>query len=129
MQYLALNSAVTSVEVLKPEDNSPSSPKVIVKGYAVNTFLPGKAIPIQKLDITLDEGKTWHDAKIIYREKWSWTLWEAIVPVPTDRDSGEAWSRAHCGTGRVQTREGSSRWNMRGVAYDGVGIGRWAIQG
>lgn len=126
MQYLSLNSAVCSVEVAETTPEDPS-PKLVVRGYAINTFLPRQIIPLKSIDVSLDEGKTWHPAQTVYHEgNWSWTLWEVTCPVPTDREESEVWSRAQCGSGRYQIREGESRWNMRGVGFDGMGVGRWS---
>lgn len=108
---LPLNSVVGSVTRQGPN-------AILVKGYAIGSG----DVQVAKVELTTDDGKTWHEAHITYQEgRWSWTLWEALLePVP---DSGVVYSRATDVRGCVQAREG--RWNMRGVAYNPWGVGRW----
>ncbi|CDO71801.1 hypothetical protein BN946_scf184939.g25 [Trametes cinnabarina] len=108
---LPLNSVVGSVS-RRDED------AILVKGYAI-----GRGdIQVAKVEVSIDDGATWHDAHITYQEgKWSWTLWQAFLDhVPP---SGVVYSRATDQHGDVQQREG--KWNMRGVAYNPWGRGEW----
>jgi len=89
-----------------------------VKGYAI----PGPCGNVQGVEITIDEGKTWQSAQIVYQQgKWSWTLWEAEV------GGVERCGRVHCraidSEGIFQPRQGI--WNLRGVAYNGWGVKDW----
>ena len=116
MTALPINSVVASVEFM------PSSRSVLVKGFAS----PGPNGNIQRVEVTIDEGSTWFPAQITYQEgKWSWTIWEAEldpdnVAVPP---TGVVHSRAIDEQGNVQPKE--SEWNVRGVAYNAWGVGRW----
>lgn len=108
---LPLNSVIASV--------IPTSQSgLYVKGYAV----PGSSAKISAVELTIDEGKTWHEAKIVYQEgKWSWTLWEAELE--NVAENGVVHSRARDENGVVQPRE--CDWNIRGVAFNGWGVGKW----
>lgn len=116
MTALPINSVVASVELM------PSSGSVLVKGFAS----PGPNGNIQRVEVTIDEGSTWFPAEITYQEgKWSWTIWEAELnpdnaAVPP---TGVVHSRAIDEQGNVQPKE--SEWNVRGVAYNAWGVGRW----
>jgi len=111
MTALPLNSVVATS--YKTSDGD-----LFIKGFAV----PGDRGNVAKVQVTLDDGKSWHDAEIIYQEgRWSWTLWEAKLPC--DTDSGIVRSCATDTTGNEQPREGI--WNVRGVAYNGWGVGKW----
>jgi len=108
---LPINSVVASI--LKTSDSS-----ILVKGYA----LPGLLGNVDAVEVTVDDGKTWHPAKITYQEgKWSWTLWEACLR--NVGESGTVKTRAVDTNGVRQPKEG--QWNFRGVAYNPWGIKSW----
>lgn len=111
MTALPLNSVIGSVTLLSPT-------ALYIKGYAV----PSPSANVSAVELTIDGGKTWHEAKITYQKgKWSWTLWEAeLENVP---ESGVVYSRARDGHGVIQPREGT--WNYRGVAFNAWGVGKW----
>lgn len=91
-----------------------------VKGYAT----PGSCGNVHRVEITIDEGKTWQSAEIVYQEgRWSWTLWEAEVDGV--EECGRVYSRAIDCAGNVQPREGI--WNFRGVGYNGWGVKEWMV--
>lgn len=114
LQTTPLNSAIAVVEV--------ATTTLYAKGYAVS----GSNGQIDRVEISLDEGDTWHSTQIIYQEgRWSWTLWETRMELSEkERTSGKIWSRAIDESGRTQSRDTS--WNLRGVAFSG--FGEWIVQ-
>lgn len=111
MTALPLNSIVGSVVPL-------GRGAILAKGLAV----PGATSNVKAVEVTVDDGATWVPAKITYQEgNWSWTLWEVeIEGVP---EHGTLRSCAVDVQGNRQPREGV--WNLRGVAYNAWGIGKW----
>ncbi|KAF9067210.1 Oxidoreductase, molybdopterin-binding domain-containing protein [Rhodocollybia butyracea] len=108
---LPLNSVIGSAF-----KSSPS--KLRVKGYAT----PGDCGNVAAVEISTDNGATWHSSKITYQEgKYSWTLWEGEIPVM--ESSGEICSRAIDLAGNIQPKEG--QWNIRGVAFNGWSWMKW----
>jgi len=112
MTVLPLNSVVAHVDFIMPDKT------LYVKGYA----LPGSFGNVRTVELTIDEGKTWRPARILYQDgKWSWTIWEAELEC--SEENGTVFSRAIDSAGNIQPKEGL--WNMRGVAYNGWGVGTW----
>ncbi|KDR76401.1 hypothetical protein GALMADRAFT_226095 [Galerina marginata CBS 339.88] len=111
MTALPLNSVVAHA-------SRTGANKLFVKGYAI----PGPLGSVRSVEVSIDDGATWHSARITYQEgRWSWTLWEAELEC--EGESGRVHSRAIDSEGNFQPREGV--WNLRGVAYNGWGVGRW----
>ncbi|KAF6757078.1 Oxidoreductase, molybdopterin-binding domain-containing protein [Ephemerocybe angulata] len=111
MTVLPLNSIVGSAQ--RTPDGT-----VFVKGFAS----PGANGNIKRVELSIDEGATWREAKITYQEgRWSWTLWEASLE--SAEEHGVVYSRAVDEGGDVQPKDGG--WNVRGVAYNAWGVGRW----
>jgi len=92
-----------------------------VKGYALPSGADG---PIVRVEISVDEGKSWEDADLIrdmgdnVELKWAWCLWKARVKVEKGKDIA-LLSRATDKSGNTQ--EETAAWNLRGVAYNGYG--------
>ncbi|KAH9944981.1 molybdopterin binding oxidoreductase [Epithele typhae] len=121
---LPVNSVVALTSV-RPS-RSPSEPDrqaLYVQGYAIACG----AVQIAAVDVSLDDGATWAPARITYQEgRWSWTLWEASLPLPLGSPharAGVVLSRATDRDGRGQERDGV--WNFRGVAYNPWGRRAW----
>jgi sulfite oxidase len=111
MTALFLNSVVAQAYRMGDD-------KLFVKGYAT----PGAHGNVRRVEVTTDGGASWHPAKIVYQQgKWSWTIWEAEIPCAAE--TGKVNSRAIDTVGNLQPQEGI--WNLRGVAYNGWGVGIW----
>jgi sulfite oxidase len=110
MTALPLNSVIGVAS--RTEDT------LYVKGYAI----PGSCGNVQAVEITIDAGKTWQSAQIVYQQgRWSWTLWE--FEVGGVEQCGRVYCRAIDSEGNVQPQQGI--WNLRGVAYNGWGVKDW----
>ncbi|KAF5375583.1 hypothetical protein D9757_008535 [Collybiopsis confluens] len=111
MKALPLNSVIGSAYKISPT-------RLRAKGYAIL----GECGNIVAVEVSVDDGTTWHPSRITYQEgKWSWTLWEAEIPVTGS--SGEIWARARDENSNVQPKEGA--WNMRGVAFNAISRLKW----
>lgn len=131
MQLLTCNSAVADVR--RSFSACQDEIKIKATGYAYSHC------PISRVEISVDNGKTWEEAKITYQEgQRSWALWEAklelilddeaemngVIVVEEDSNGREkrkmtVLSRAVDSSGNEQELE--CKWNLRGVGYSGVG--------
>lgn len=109
IQSNALNSVIGVAEV--------NDSTLFVKGYAVG----GPSAQVRSVELSVDNGHTRTPAKITYQDgRWSWTLWEARIPVPSGGDyHGVVYSRAVDERGDVQPSDVD--WNLRGVSYSAFG--------
>jgi sulfite oxidase len=111
MTALPINSVVAHTS--KTSDDT-----LFVKGYAT----PVASGIVSAVEVSTDDGATWHPAKITYQEgRWSWTIWEAEIS--GQGEHGTVHSRAIDTEGNVQPKDGG--WNFRGVAYNGWGVRSW----
>ncbi|EMD34029.1 hypothetical protein CERSUDRAFT_97954 [Gelatoporia subvermispora B] len=110
LQANPLNSAIAIARIVAPG-------VLYVKGYAV----PGETGQVSRVYVSVDEGRSWQLARVIYQEgRWSWTLWEVTVALTYGyKDHGKVWSRAIDGSGEVQCLDVD--WNLRGVGFTAVG--------
>lgn len=121
-----INSVVATVNLVHTNSANVDhdSYNLLTRGYA----LSGSG-QIEKVEVSTNEGQTWVPAKITYQEgRWSWTLWEAHLNLPTDGENRQPvegakqvtiWSRATDENGAQQVPD--CDWNLRGVAYCAVG--------
>ncbi|KAK6829730.1 Sulfite oxidase [Apiospora arundinis] len=105
IQEMPITSAITRTR-LKPEPESKTIPKEKAKDAAGNNLIQiegyaysGGGREIQRVDISLDNGKNWDQAKLIddtAHEKgskaWCWKRWryEGAVPLEHEGDEHEA---------------------------------------
>ncbi|CAL1391435.1 unnamed protein product [Linum trigynum] len=94
--------------------------KVRVSGYAVS----GGGRGIERVDVSMDGGKTWVEATRYQKpgisyvsddtnsDKWAWVLFEATVDVP---HSVEIVAKAVDSAANVQPESVQEIWNLRGV--------------
>ncbi|KAJ3018671.1 UNVERIFIED_CONTAM: hypothetical protein HDU68_011043 [Siphonaria sp. JEL0065] len=90
-----------------------------IKGFAWS----GGGRGIVRVDVSIDGGKTWTDAKLTRPEQqpgrvWAWTHWEAEVPVVVDNKSNvpvEIVVKAVDTSYNEQPQSFDSTYNVRGV--------------
>ncbi|KAH8146809.1 uncharacterized protein LAJ45_09183 [Morchella importuna] len=103
-----------------------------VAGYALPD---GDSGPVVKVEISIDQGKSWKEAKIMYPDaaevaeddgvdkyKWGWSIWKYRMNADDTRrikKDTKIWSRALDRGGNLQ--KGDIEWNLRGVGYNGYG--------
>ncbi|CAG0891391.1 unnamed protein product [Darwinula stevensoni] len=90
--------------------------KIAVKGYAWS----GGGRKIVRVDVTGDQGKTWHVAKLQQEDKkhgrhWAWTLWTVEIPVDPKGKQTEIWAKAVDSSYNTQPESSAHIWNLRGV--------------
>jgi len=90
-----------------------------VKGFAWS----GGGRGIVRVDVSIDEGKTWITAELAdgkdqcYNRAWAWTFWEASVPVPAELQGKEftVLCRAVDSAYSTQPERPEPLWNLRGL--------------
>jgi len=93
--------------------------EVTVRGYAMS----GGGRGIQRVDVTVDGGQTWHAAHLhpspqLYGRQWAWTIWEATVPLLETTKNGqrvEIAAKATDTSHNTQPETDVGIWNMRGL--------------
>lgn len=116
IQQLPVQSAICEPE--NGETLESDSEEVTIRGYAWS----GGGRAIVRVDVSADQGKTWHVAELqspkqsLYRT-WAWTLWETTIPLPADRQgqSVELICKAVDSSYNVQPDNVDGIWNLRGV--------------
>eukprot|EP01102_Stenamoeba_stenopodia_P015087 TRINITY_DN5105_c0_g1_i4.p1 TRINITY_DN5105_c0_g1~~TRINITY_DN5105_c0_g1_i4.p1 ORF type:complete len:196 (-),score=17.60 TRINITY_DN5105_c0_g1_i4:138-725(-) len=100
--------------ILEPRNGDVVGNTVTVRGYA----LSGGGRRIERVDVSIDEGKTWHTARLFGEMKkpgrvWSWCLWSIVltdIPSPCNIVC-RAWDSA----AQTQSQEAAHIWNTRGL--------------
>ncbi|CAL1682132.1 unnamed protein product [Lasius platythorax] len=101
--------------------------KIQVKGYAWS----GGGRKIIRVDVTNDNGKTWHTADLTedlqakQGRYWSWSLWRVELPVDKNINEIEIWAKAVDSAYNVQPESFVNIYNIRGLlcnAYQRVKI-------
>ncbi|CAH9068007.1 unnamed protein product [Cuscuta europaea] len=111
-----VQSAICSLEDVSVVKNG----KMTIKGYAVS----GGGRGIERVDISIDGGKTWTEASKYQKtgvpyvsddsssDKWAWVLFEAEVNVS---HSAEIVAKAVDSSANVQPENVEDIWNLRGI--------------
>ncbi|XP_072989487.1 sulfite oxidase [Typha latifolia] len=94
--------------------------KIKVAGYAVS----GGGRGIERVDISVDGGKTWMEAQRFQKgdgpyssddlnsDKWAWVFFEAVVDIP---EKAEIIAKAVDSAANVQPENVETIWNLRGI--------------
>ncbi|MCW2687968.1 MAG: sulfite oxidase [Mycobacterium sp.] len=107
---ISLSSLPLNCDILDPGDDAeiPAGP-LTVHGWA----MAGDGRGIGRVDVSLDEGRTWRQADLQpATSKWAWRLWSIAVEARPGPISLTA--RAWDDTGVTQPESAVSLWNPRG---------------
>ena len=101
------------LEIVKVKDG-----RIDVRGYAWS----GGGRKIIRVDVTNDQGKTWHTADLHAQDMnakegryWSWTLWNVNLPIDKRWKETEIWAKAVDTSYNVQPESFKNIWNLRGL--------------
>jgi len=117
--YKACQESPVQSAICEPVEGakiSTDSETFTVKGYAFS----GGGKSIESVIVSLDDGKTWKNAKLntierpLYRS-WAWTLWELEVDIPAGKSSVEVLCVATDSDQNTQPETPISIWNARGL--------------
>ena len=124
---------------------SPSSGETVELGMSSNNkvlAIDGYALPhgddgpVVKVEISVDNGKTWQEAELQHPDgagKWAWSLWTFQLTLTDlarvgkqgeDGKKGVVISILSKATDRGGNTQDDCEWNLRGVAYNGYGEAR-----
>lgn len=71
------------------------------------------------MDVSLDQGKTWHVADLIdpvsLSRQWAWTRWQANLPTEVTSGEVSVWVRAVDSSYNTQPEGMEHIWNLRGL--------------
>lgn len=91
--------------------------QTIFVGYAWS----GGGRKIIRVDVTNDQGETWHTANLDAEDNnakigryWSWTLWSVDLPVKKELKEMEIWTKAVDASYNIQPESIKNIWNLRG---------------
>mmetsp|Transcript_16212 Transcript_16212/g.43676 ORF Transcript_16212/g.43676 Transcript_16212/m.43676 type:complete len:678 (+) Transcript_16212:69-2102(+) len=115
MQEMPVQSAIMSPK----EGSTVELDDIEVKGWAWS----GGGRGIVRVDVSIDEGKTWTTAELGEgstqnpSRAWAWTFWEASIPVPDDLRGKEVQilCRATDSSYSTQPERAAPIWNLRGL--------------
>ena len=122
IQEMPVQSAITGLREASPESESDSillqgleteENWVIVEGYAWS----GGGRKITRVDVSADDGKSWHQAELLPDESlgskaWSWKRWRWVGPTTQARSCFVV--KAADEAGNPQPNEYEPYWNFRG---------------
>ncbi|XP_017028885.1 sulfite oxidase, mitochondrial [Drosophila kikkawai] len=117
IQAMPVTSAICTPQPgarVKPDDDDGH---ITVRGYAWS----GGGRKIVRVDLTSDEGKSWHVAELEQEDSpdgrhYGWSLWTARLPISESSGSDvEIWAKAVDSAYNVQPEKFEHIWNLRGV--------------
>jgi sulfite oxidase len=82
-----------------------------VAGYAI-----GGAHRVHQVDVSVDEGRSWTQARLMSSKAypWAWWLWQAQVELKPG--AAQIIARASDEAGNIQPRDAAEIWNFKGYA-------------
>jgi len=124
IQVQAIQEYPVQAVICSPDDGATvdaAAGQLTVRGYA----LSGGGRGIQRVDLTLDAGHTWHSARLHTTDhpqppgrQWAWTVWEAVVPLPAGAPRGQSVEVAVKATDTAHNTQPETDvgiWNIRGL--------------
>ena len=93
---------------------------LVVHGYAWS----GGGRGIVRVDVSIDNGKTWHEAKLDSIEQkrhrqWAWTLWKVDLPLTKElKGPLEVICKATDTSHNTQPETAAGIWNLRGLVHN-----------
>jgi sulfite oxidase len=107
---ISLSTLPLNCDILEPADGEHvAAGRLTVRGYA----LAGDGREIARVDISLDEGRTWRQADLESApNRWTWRFWS--LSVETGPGPLTIIARAWDDTGATQPENPASLWNPRG---------------
>ncbi|KIW18987.1 hypothetical protein PV08_03276 [Exophiala spinifera] len=135
MQDNPVNSVVTVPAHDGDEVKRDRHGRVRIAGYAIPH---GKGGPVERVQVSIDKGNTWMDARILddgdektthpankgkgdSRGKFSWVLWEVEDVEVQPAENVSIWSKATDRAGNTMDEKvPEGNWNLRGVGYNAV---------
>ena len=117
IQEMPVQSAITGV---KEDAKVDGEDGVEVQGYAFS----GGGRKIVRVDVSADEGRTWHQAELLKDEakgykSWAWTRWKWMVPKRVAEEGGEFVVKAVDEVYNTQPERYEPQWNFRGNLTSG----------
>lgn len=111
-QGMTLGELAVNAAIGRPRDGERVTAGVVpVRGWA----LSGGARRIERVELTLDEGRTWTQAGRLERSgPWGWTRWHAELTLPPG--DHEVAVRAFDEAANTQPERPDHLWNLKGYA-------------
>ena len=81
---------------------------IMVQGYAVSQH----EVPIERIELSYDEGRSWIGATLLEQQVWSWCFWEILLQLPIG--PCELIVRAWDVLQRTQPEAVEQVWNFKG---------------
>ena len=123
IQEMPVQSAITAVKEVDPSNSKDAKldgEAVQVEGYAFS----GGGRKIIRVDVSADDGRTWHQAELLKNEtkgykSWAWTRWKWTVPRAVAEAGGGFVVKAVDEVYNTQPERYEPQWNFRGNLTSG----------
>jgi len=105
IEDLVLNAVITTPQ----EGETVAAGPTRIQGYAI----AGEGTPVERVELSVDEGKTWTTANIVERaDPYSWCFWEVTVALATG--DCQLLVRAWDTSKQTQPEDVRQLWNFKG---------------